>query len=133
MGVASAGNVAARGVHRNQFLTGHQTAHQLHLKFTERVALALGKVSYPLVGKGNVCANCLRYPFDRLGNIGLTEQDLAVVAIELAGITFNRIATLRFDLSQHALHRLSRSGINSGLGRACFFEVFGAHGEVLLK
>ncbi len=89
--------------------------------------MALREVSYPLVGKRNVLSNRNWYPLNRFGNVSFAEQDFSLVAIKLAGVAFDRCAPISLDLGQHTLHCLTGSSVNGGLGRVCFFEVFGGH------
>ena len=101
MRVATAGNIATRRRQRDIAMAGHQSGDDLDLHIGDRRALSLGKAQHVVVREANVI-------LDRLGNKILDlrhpfwrDKDLAVPAVEFAGVGASARLATPIDICQN--------------------------------
>lgn len=82
MGIAPAGDVAARRVYRDHLLTGEQAGRQLGLEFGQAGALRLGELAYAFMGELQIVAQPLRHLLGRRRDLVARNHDVAGPAVQ---------------------------------------------------
>ena len=122
MSVASAGDVAARGLYRDQALPCDEPRRELGFELRETRALRLGEAPHPLPGESDVLAH-LRGELafgarDRLGG----HDDVAAPIVERLRETACRRLTALLDFRKHSLHDRAGLRLPARGGAACPLE-----------
>ena len=132
MGIAAAGDIAARAADRDHLLPHGEAGMQVGLEILYRGALCLGKAADRVMGIADggfqVVGDFGAGPGDLFGG----DADLAVPAIQPAGIVARGFGAAGPEPGQHDLNGIGDIGLGAGCQPPGAFYVADGHGELPL-
>ena len=104
VGVAPSGDVAARGLHRDQALSRDEPRGELGLELGQALALRLGEAPHPFPREADVVAGLRGELAFRARNRLGGHDDVPAPPVELLRVAPRRALAAGFDVREHLLH-----------------------------